>query len=427
MRLCIVGAGYVGLTTAAVLAELGHIVDCVDRDEEKIRRLNEGDIPIYEPGLSELIEQNRRRDRLYFKTEVDQSMQMNDVIMIAVGTPSGKDGAADLVYVRSVLSTIANTLNGYKIIIMKSTVPPGTGEWARQYLLSEGISPELFEVVSNPEFLREGTAIYDTLHPDRIVIGATNAQAAEKVRSLFYGIDAEVLITGRTEAELIKYGSNAFLATKLSFVNELARVCDTFGADITKVAAGVGMDSRIGSKFLQAGIGYGGSCLPKDVAALIAAAASKEQDLKLLRAVADVNQTQIDVYLRKLSSNIGLLNDQAHIAVWGATFKENTDDIRCSQAVAIMKTLSKRGCRVTAYDPLVAPYLPGVEWKSSALEAVRGADALVVATGWEEFVHYDWAQVKEVMRGVVVLDGRNVLDREAIRKAGLQYAGVGRP
>lgn len=341
MRLCIVGAGYVGLTTAAVLAELGHIVECVDRDEEKIRRLNEGDIPIYEPGLSELIEQNRHKDRLFFKTEVDQSMRMNDVIMIAVGTPSGQDGSADLVYVSSVLSLIANTLNGYKIIIMKSTVPPGTGEWARQFLLGKGISPDLFEVVSNPEFLREGTAIYDTLHPDRIVIGSPDEHAAEQVRSLYYGIEAEVLITGRTEAELIKYGSNAFLATKLSFVNELARVCDAFGADITKVAAGVGMDARIGGKYLQAGIGYGGSCLPKDVAALIAAAASKNQDLKLLRAVADVNQTQIEVYLGKLSGIIGLLNAKSHIAVWGATFKENTDDIRCSQAVALMRALSR--------------------------------------------------------------------------------------
>lgn len=427
MNICIVGAGYVGLTTAAVLAELGHTVDCVDRDEAKIRRLNEGEIPIYEPGLSELIAQNRKKNQLYFKTEVDQSMQSNDLIMIAVGTPFGQNGAADLVYVRSVLLTIANSLNRYKTIVMKSTVPPGTGEWAHQFLLGRGISPELFDVVSNPEFLREGTAIYDTFHPDRIVIGATNAQAAEKVRSLYYGIDAEVLISGRTEAELIKYGSNAFLATKLSFVNELARVCEAFGADITKVAAGVGMDSRIGGKFLRAGIGYGGSCLPKDVAALIAAAASKEQDLVLLRAVANVNQTQLDVYLRKLSSMIGLLNETAHIAVWGATFKENTDDIRCSQAVALMEILSKKGCRVTAYDPLVAPSVTGVEWKSSALEAVRGADALIVATGWEEFIQYDWAEVKEVMSGAVVLDARNALDPVAVTNAGLQYAGVGRP
>lgn len=427
MNICIVGAGYVGLTTAAVFAELGHIVDCVDRDKDKIRRLNGGDIPIYEPGLSELVEQNRKLGRLFFKTDVEQAMQMNDVIMIAVGTPSGQDGSADLVYVRSVLSTIADTVNRHKIIIMKSTVPPGTGEWARHFLLGRGVSPELFDIVSNPEFLREGTAIYDTLHPDRIVIGTSNPDAADQVRSLYYGIDAPVLITGRTEAELIKYGSNAFLATKLSFINELARVCDAFGADITKVAAGVGMDNRIGSRFLQAGIGYGGSCLPKDVAALIAASAAKDQDLTLLKAVANVNHTQIDVYLRKLSSMIGLLNQTAHIAVWGATFKENTDDIRSSQAIALMEALTKQGCLITAYDPLVAPPLPGVEWKDSALEAVRDADALIVATGWEEFVHCDWGEVKRLMKGDVVLDGRNVLDQANIRNAGLQYAGVGRP
>ncbi|MEK3883546.1 UDP-glucose/GDP-mannose dehydrogenase family protein [Paenibacillus sp. PL2-23] len=426
MNICIVGAGYVGLTTAAVLAELGHRVECVDRDEGRIERLNRGIIPIYEPGLEELTVRNRQSGRLLFSADVPASMENNEMIMIAVGTPSGEDGTADLVYVRSVLLTLAGAIKDYKIIIMKSTVPPGTGEWAERFLLGRDVPPHKFDIVSNPEFLREGTAIYDTLHPDRIVIGSSSRAAAEAVRSLYSGIGAETLITGRAEAELIKYGSNAFLATKLSFVNELARVCEAFGADITTVSAGVGMDSRIGSKFMQAGIGYGGSCLPKDVSALIAASAAREEDLTLLKAVERVNQTQVDVYVRKLAAVAGPLTESKHVAVWGATFKENTDDIRHSQAIALMKRLAAIGCRITAYDPLVKPAIEGVEWMPSAIDAAAGADALVVATGWSELVGPDWNKVKRALAGDVVLDGRNVLDPAKLASAGLRHVGVGR-
>lgn len=427
MNICIVGAGYVGLTTAAVLAELGHTVECVDRDEGKIERLNLGIIPIYEPGLDVLTQRNRQSNRLFFSADVSASMKKNELVMIAVGTPSGDDGTADLVYVRSVLLALANAMDSYKIIIMKSTVPPGTGDWAERFLLERGVPSEWFDIVSNPEFLREGTAIYDTFHPDRIVIGSSSRAAAEAVRLIYAGIDSEALLTGRAEAELIKYGSNAFLATKLSFINELARVCDAFGADITKVAAGVGMDSRIGGKFLQAGIGYGGSCLPKDVSALIAASASREQELTLLRAVERVNRTQLDVYVSKLASVIGSINESKHVAVWGATFKENTDDIRHSQAIALMEKLASMSCKITAYDPLVAPAIEGVEWKDHAIDAAMGADALIVATGWGEFVQMDWHAVRQALKGDVVLDGRNVLDQTRLANAGLRHVGVGRP
>jgi UDPglucose 6-dehydrogenase len=310
---------------------------------------------------------------------------------------------------------------------MKSTVPPGTGVWATQFLLDRGIPGNRFDMVSNPEFLREGTAIHDTLNPDRIVIGCRNVAAAEKVRAIYDGIEAETVWTGQTEAELIKYGSNAFLATKLSFVNELSRVCDVFDADITKVAQGIGMDSRIGGKFMQAGIGYGGSCLPKDVNALIGSAASREINLKLLREVAAVNDSQPDYYVNKLEKTLGALNAAVRIAVLGATFKENTDDLRYSQAIELMKRLSARGCSVIAYDPLAAPVIPGVVWAKSAMEAIKGADALVIATGWKEFIQADWPQIRSKMRGRIVMDGRNVLNRTKVTEAGLTYVGLGRP
>lgn len=427
MKICIIGAGYVGLTTAAVLADLGHRVQCVDRDENKIDSLKKGLIPIYEPGLSELVVRNVQEGRLTFDSEVAVSIAAHEIIMIAVGTPSAEDGTADLVYVRSVLLAISTALHTHKTIVMKSTVPPGTGVWATQFLLERGIAGNRFDLVSNPEFLREGTAIHDTLNPDRIVIGSRSTAAAEKVRAIYNGIEAETVWTGLTEAELIKYGSNAFLATKLSFVNELSRVCDVYDADITKVAHGIGMDSRIGGRFLQAGIGYGGSCLPKDVNALIGAAASREVHLKLLRMVAAVNDTQPDYYVNKLEQKLGVLNASVRIAVLGATFKENTDDLRYSQAIVLMKRLAAKGCSVVAYDPLVAPSIPGVSWAKSTMEAVKGADALIVATGWKEFIHADWGQIRSKMRGTVVMDGRNVLNRTAVKEAGLTYVGVGRP
>lgn len=426
MKICIIGAGYVGLTTAAVLSDLGHKVKCVERDESKINALEQGVIPIFEPGLSELVFRNRKEGRLTFSSDVAASMDEHELIMIAVGTPSAADGSADLVYVRSVLLALSTVLHTHKVIIMKSTVPPGTGVWAEEFLLGLGVPGTLFDIVSNPEFLREGTAIHDTLNPDRIVIGSRSVDAAEKVRAIYNGIKAETVWTGQTEAELIKYGSNAFLATKLSFVNELARVCDVFGADIMQVAEGIGKDTRIGGKFLQAGIGYGGSCLPKDVSALIGAAASREIGLGLLREVGAVNASQPDYYIGKLEKALGRLDSEVKVAVLGATFKENTDDLRYSQAIELMKRLAARGCSVTAYDPLVSPAMPGVVWAKSAADAATGAHALIVATGWKEFVDADWNQLRQKMSGTIVMDGRNVLNPTKVREAGLTYVGLGR-
>lgn len=426
MDICVVGAGYVGLTTAAVLSELGHNVWCCDRDDSKIRLLQEGIIPIYEPGLEELVRRGVEEGRLAFSSDVSRCVEDNAVIMVAVGTPSAQDGTADLVYVKSVLMSIANVIRGHKTIILKSTVPPGTGDWAHRFFVRRGVAEEWFDIVANPEFLREGTAIRDSFHPDRILVGSAKRSAGELVANLYAGIGGAVIHTGRTEAEMIKYGSNSFLAVKLSFINELARLCEAYGADVTEVAKGIGMDERIGGKFLQAGIGYGGSCLPKDVAALRGAAAAKGLSLNLLEAAAGVNDTQVHAYIGKLESLLGELRPGHTIAVWGGTFKENTDDIRYSRAIVLMEALSAKGCRVIAYDPLVSPPIEGVEWASSHLKALEEADALIVATGWEQFVRADWSEVKAVLKGIFVLDGRNALDKSEVEAAGLTYAGLGR-
>lgn len=427
MDICVVGAGYVGLTTSAVLAKLGHTVWCCDRDDIKISSLLNGHIPIFEPGLEELVQQGTKNNRLFFSSDVPLYVEKCPVIMVAVGTPSAPDGTADLVYVKSVLLTVANGMQEPKTVIIKSTVPPGTGDWAQDFFLRRGVPKEWVEVVSNPEFLREGTAIHDSFHPDRILVGASSVQAGTLVASLYDGISAPVLHTGRTEAEMIKYGSNSFLAVKLSFINELARLCEAFRADITEVAKGIGMDERIGARFLQAGIGYGGSCLPKDVSALIATAAGKGMGLKLLEAAAYVNETQVQVYVSKLERELGSLQPGMTIAVWGAAFKENTDDLRYSKALVLMEELAAKGCGVTAYDPLSSPDMDGVQWAASQLEALAGADALVVATGWKQFVDADWQVVKAAMKGKLVVDARNVLDRAAVEEAGLHYIGLGRP
>lgn len=426
MKLCIVGAGYVGLTTAAVLSELGHTVYCMDTDLSKVQRLNAGKVPIYEPGLEEMIRKNAENRSLFFGTDVAGAMAECPVIMIAVGTPPAKDGSADLVYLKGVADDLSRAIKSHKVIIVKSTVPPGTSDWLERVLIEKGVPESLFDVVMNPEFLREGTAIHDTIHPDRIVIGARNETAALTVKSLYASIDTTFLMTDRTGAEMIKYASNAFLATKISFINEIARLCDAYGTDVTSVAAGIGLDSRIGPKFLQAGLGYGGSCLPKDVRALRHAAGTKKVGLKLLEAVERINRSQVDVYLNKLFHALGGSATGRTIAVLGATFKENTDDIRYSQAIVLMGKLTRKGIRVHAYDPLATPQLRSVTWFSSPYEAVKDADAIVIATSWPEITGLDWSRVRALMKGDHVLDGRNGLDRSAIEAAGLRCLGVGR-
>lgn len=427
MNICIVGAGYVGLTTAAVLAHIGHTVYCTDRDAAKIDKLKQGIIPIFEPGLTEMIALGQAEGRLFFGANVKRHMMSCPVIMIAVGTPSAKNGSADMKYIRSVVKDLSLVIRSPKTIIMKSTVPPGTADWMDNLLQERGVSPDLFELASNPEFLREGSAIEDTIHPDRIVIGAKKIETALQVKELYKAIETKFLLTGRMEAELIKYASNAFLATKISFINEISRVCDAFNADITEVARGIGMDNRIGPKFLQAGLGYGGSCFPKDVNALSYSASTKEVELELLEAVKKINRSQLEIYMNKLNHKLGKSRDHARIAVWGATFKENTDDIRYSQAISFMKKLTKQGYQVYAYDPLVAPPIESVFWCANQYEAVERADALVIATGWPELIEADWDRVKLLMKRNIILDGRNCLDKKTMEAYGFELAGVGRP
>ncbi|MED3906431.1 UDP-glucose/GDP-mannose dehydrogenase family protein [Geobacillus thermodenitrificans] len=427
MNICIIGAGYVGLTTAAVLAELGHEVHCIDHDERKIHLLNNGEVPFYEPGLEELITKNC--NYLTFSGRWDY-IKRAAVIVICVGTPPRPDGSTDLRYIEAVLDRLAATIESYKTIVTKSTVPPGTNEWMRAELIRKGVAPHLFRIVSNPEFLREGSAVYDMFHPDKIVVGLEpdDDRSLAVVQTMYAGINAPYVTTSLTGAELIKYAANAFLATKISFINEMARICDAFAVDINDVARGIGFDPRIGPHFLQAGLGYGGSCFPKDVKALEHAARSRDVEPRLLQAVQSVNATQIDVCLNKLNKELAPLNGKK-IAVLGIAFKPNTDDTRFSPAEALIRQLSGSGCTVAAYDPkatLTAP-LANVIQVQSVHEAIQDADALIIATDWDEFRTLDWSEVKAAMNGTLVFDGRNCLDRRAVEQSGLRYVGVGRP
>ncbi|OQP05571.1 UDP-glucose 6-dehydrogenase [Geobacillus sp. 46C-IIa] len=427
MNICIIGAGYVGLTTAAVLAELGHEVHCIDQDERKIRLLNNGEVPFYEPGLEELVTKNC--NYLTFSGRWDY-IKRAAVILICVGTPPRPDGSTDLRYIEAVLDRLAATVESYKTIVTKSTVPPGTNEWMRTELIRKGMAPHLFRIVSNPEFLREGSAVYDMFHPDKIVVGLEpgDNRSLAVVQAMYAGITAPYVTTSLTGAELIKYAANAFLATKVSFINEMARICDAFAVDVNDIARGIGFDPRIGPHFLRAGLGYGGSCFPKDVKALEHAARSHHVEPHLLQAVQSVNATQLDVCLDKLNQALAPLHGKK-IAVLGIAFKPNTDDTRFSPAEALIRRLSEAGCTVAAYDPkaTLATPLANVRQVRSVHEAIQGADGLVIATDWDEFCTLDWSEVKAVMKGTLVFDGRNCLDRLAVERSGLRYMGVGRP
>ncbi|AKM18113.1 UDP-glucose 6-dehydrogenase ywqF [[Flavobacterium] thermophilum] len=427
MNICIIGAGYVGLTTAAVLAELGHEVHCIDHDEQKIRLLNDGKIPFYEPGLEELITKNS--NYLTFSGRWDY-IKRASVIVICVGTPPRPDGSTDLRYIEAVLDRLAATVESYKTIVTKSTVPPGTNEWMRAELIGKGTAPHLFRIVSNPEFLREGSAVYDMFHPDKIVVGLEpdDDRSLAVIQGMYAGINAPYVTTSLTGAELIKYAANAFLAMKISFINEMARICDAFAVDVNDIAHGIGLDPRISPHFLQAGLGYGGSCFPKDIKALEHAARSRQVEPHLLKAVQTVNTTQLDLCLQKLHEQLAPLAGKK-IAVLGIAFKPNTDDTRFSPAEALIRRLSESGCTVAAYDPkaTLSEPLTRVTQVQSVHEAIQGADGLVIATDWDEFRTLDWGQVKAAMNGTLVFDGRNCLDRHAVEQSGLRYMGVGRP
>jgi UDPglucose 6-dehydrogenase len=428
-NICVVGTGYVGLTTGVCFADLGHSVTCIEIDLHKLELLRSGKSPIFEPGLEELQERNMRAGRLRFTDDYAVGIPDAEFIFITVGTPMGEDGSADLTYVKAAARSIGQYLRSGSIIIDKSTVPVGTGDMVEN-IIAEYAGPDVkFDVVSNPEFLREGSALSDFFKPDRIVLGAKNREAAQRVAALHETLGAPIIITDLRTAEMIKYASNAFLATRISFINEIAQICERLGADVREVARGMGADKRIGPHFLEAGVGYGGSCFPKDVLALYHMAASAGCHPQLLQAVMDINSDARKRFVKKVETVLGDLEGRV-IGVLGLSFKPNTDDMREAPSVDIINSLLKKGARVKAYDPVAMAraeeLLPTVTFTATAYDVAKDADALLLVTEWNEFKQLDWQRIKRYMRQPVVIDGRNLYDPREMRNLGFIYWGVGR-
>lgn len=429
MKVCVIGTGYVGLTTGIMLAELGHQVTCVDIDKEKIALLQQGKVPIYEPGTEELVIKHLNTN-LKFTAELSGPAPEAMVIMIAVGTPPGKEGIPDISAVEQVARELIPFLTSYKVLIIKSTVPVGTNDKIRQLILDSGNSALNFDMVSNPEFLREGCALHDCFHTDRIVIGGDSPEAISLVWSMYSKLTAPCVVTSLRAAEMIKYVSNAFLAMKISFTNEIAAICEGYSVDIKEVTKGVGFDHRIGHHFLGAGAGYGGSCLPKDLQGLLHMSKNCGTKAELLKAVKKVNDLQITRIISKLEQELGELAGK-EIALWGLTFKPDTDDLRAAPALSLIPQLLKRQAKVRVYDPIgmanAKPLLPGkVTMSEDMYQAVRGAHGLVIITEWPQFRHADLERVKQNMQEFVVVDGRNIFEPEQMRGLGCRYAGMGR-
>ncbi len=428
-NICVVGTGYVGLTTGVCFADLGHSVTCIEIDLHKLELLRSGKSPIFEPGLEEVQERNMRAGRLRFTDDYAVGIPEAEFIFITVGTPMGEDGSADLTYVKAAARSIGKYLRSGSIIIDKSTVPVGTGDMVEN-IIAEHAGPDVkFDVVSNPEFLREGSALSDFFKPDRIVLGAKNREAAQRVAALHETLGAPIIITDLRTAEMIKYASNAFLATRISFINEIAQICERLGADVREVARGMGADKRIGPHFLEAGVGYGGSCFPKDVLALYHMAASAGCHPQLLQAVMDINSDARKRFVKKVETVLGDLTGRL-IGVLGLSFKPNTDDMREAPSVDIINALLKKGARVKAYDPVAMSraeeLLPTVTFTATAYDVAKDADALLLVTEWNEFKQLDWERIKRYMRQPVVIDGRNLYDPREMRSLGFTYWGVGR-
>jgi UDPglucose 6-dehydrogenase len=452
MRVCTIGTGYVGLVTGACLAHIGHDVICVDNNPAKVELMKSGHSPIYEPGLSEIMKSAMSSGRLQFTTDLALGVEHGEVLFIAVGTPPLANGSSDTQYVEAVARGIGQHLKAdYKVIVNKSTVPIGSGDWVKMLVLdgseqnqqgSAQVSPQ-FDVVSNPEFLREGSAIYDTLNPDRIVLGSNSQQAIDLMLKLYapiidrkHGEDQKlapvsVLATDLGSAEMIKYAANAFLATKISFINEIANICERVGADITQVSAGIGLDSRIGNKFLNAGIGWGGSCFPKDLAALIHTGEDYGYDAQLLKAAVSVNQQQRALVIQKLQNSLKILKGKT-IGLLGLTFKPDTDDLRDAPALDIMQTLFELGAKVKAYDPIVSPQttahpsLANINLVTSPELLATDTDAIVLMTEWSEFQSIDYQHLAKLMRSAIIVDCRNFLSATELTQAGFQHIGIGR-
>jgi len=428
--IAVVGAGYVGLVTAACLAELGNSVLCVDNDAAKIAVLRGGVIPFYEPGLDEIVEAARRGRRLEFTQDVAAGVRRCSVVVIAVGTPKGRDGEADLSAVYSVAATVGRELNGPKTVIVKSTVPVKTCEKIAAVIAENAATGDRVDVVSNPEFLREGVAVADFMHPDRIVVGTDDPRAEAVVRKLYAALGAPFVVTDARTSEMIKYAANAFLATKVSFMNEIANICDAVDADVRAVGLGLSLDPRIGSAFMRPGIGYGGSCFPKDVPALLRAAGEHDYDATLLRSVDAVNARQVSRATASLERALGGSLLGKNVGVLGLTFKPNTSDVRESPAIRLVECLLERGANVAVHDPVAIEEArralgERVAYCGDLYEAACGADAVALATEWDDYLDVDFSRLRALMRGDVLFDGRNALDSGAIAAEGLRYVGVG--
>jgi len=452
VSICVIGSGYVGLVASVCFAELGHQVICVDNDEAKVKTLREGGVPIFERHLPELLAKHREHG-VTFTTDLGEAVKKSEAIFIAVGTPQGDTGAADLSYVEAVVSEIARSIDGYKVIVEKSTVPVYTNEWIRRVMNRYGVDPQHFDVVSNPEFLREGTAVKDFLHPDRIVVGANTVRSAELLRRIYEPLTdgsyyarpdalagdcsaqhpAKLLVTSTQSAEIIKHASNAFLALKISFINAVANLAETVDADIEDISAGMGLDKRIGPKFLSAGLGYGGSCFPKDVAAFHWVAQQQGVDFQLLDEIRKVNETQKEIFFNKVRAALWTLRGK-HLAALGLAFKGDTDDIRESPAIEVIKKLLEAGASITAYDPAamerakeVLPASEHLNYATDVYEAAKDADAVLILTDWKEFAEIDLTRLNRAVHFPIVIDGRNLYKPQQMLDRGFTYVSVGRP
>lgn len=432
MKICIIGTGYVGLVAGTCFADTGNTVICVDVDKEKINSLKEGKVPIFEPGLEELIKVNIKENRLIFTTDIDYAVKKSDICFIAVGTPQDKDGSADLQYVFDVAKQIAKSMNAYKIIVNKSTVPVGTAEKIT-HIISENTKYE-FDVVSNPEFLKQGNAVEDFMYSDRVIIGSDSEKVLkimQEIYSPYLRTNNRIIFMDTKSAEMTKYASNSFLATKISFMNEMANLCEKLGADIEKVRLGMSSDPRIGSKFLFSGIGYGGSCFPKDVNALIRMGENNNIDMKIMNAVSITNSNQRTLFLEKIIENLGSDLSNKRIGIWGLSFKPKTDDMREAPSVTIIEELLKRNASIIAYDPKAentAKNIFGqkIEYAKSSYEVLVKADALILLTEWNEFRHPDFEKIKLLMKDSLIIDGRNQYDPKLLKEYGIKYICIGR-
>jgi len=432
MKITIIGTGYVGLTVGACLADMGHEVVCLDIDKSKIDRLNRGELPIYEPGLDIIIKRNEADHRISFTTDKESAIKFGEVIFIAVGTPQGDNNRADLTYVKQAAKDIASYMNDYKVIVDKSTVPVGTADMVRQ-VIKDNLRKQLdFDVVSNPEFLREGSAIKDFMSADRVVVGVDSEKAKAKMEKLyrtFVRTFRPMVFVDVKSAEIIKYASNCMLATRISFMNEVAKLCENVGADVKKVAAGMGFDHRIGPYFLQAGVGYGGSCFPKDVRAFIEIGKENNVDFKILKAVEEVNEEQKKSLLPKIKKLVPDLNGKK-IALWGMAFKPKTDDMREAPSMVIIRQLQKEGAKIAAFDPVAKDVakkmVNGVEFIDDQYEVLRDVSCLVLVTEWDEFRNFSYEKAKSLMKEPNIVDGRNVYDHDDLEDAGFKYISIGR-